>query len=177
MSVRRKAITFTMYPNQEKITHALTLILHNGSKKNVALTEFNISQILFLADRSHLNRYGRPITFDNYYATVFGPRPEMACNILKDIKSTVLSDKEYYPNMDILSPSDVSAIENAVSTVSLLSISQLRKLTYGDVSYIDAWEEDSKEAVFPMSYALFFDVPDLERARYLAFMSCLEKDM
>ena len=47
------------------------------------ITQYDIVKSLFLADKAHLNRYGRPITFDNYFAMKDGPVPNLAYNLLK----------------------------------------------------------------------------------------------
>ena len=43
-----------------------------------------ILKLLFFAEVDHLNRYGRPIVGDRYYARQWGPVPETTYDLLKE---------------------------------------------------------------------------------------------
>lgn len=57
----------------EKFTNALAYFASSGVKD---LTKLKAAKLLYLADRYHLLRYGRPVTGDRYIAMDLGPVPE-----------------------------------------------------------------------------------------------------
>lgn len=84
MPPRRKAEVVEMTPNVPAIIEAILHIVTEAEAALQAVTQHDIARSLFLADRRHLNRYGRPITFDNYRATLHGPVPDLACDLLRE---------------------------------------------------------------------------------------------
>ena len=160
------------------------------------ITQYDIVKSLFLADKAHLNRYGRPITFDNYFAMKDGPVPNLAYNLLKrdnyslrrlrikevpwtstlapkiSENAKFFSSKEGQDNPeDHLSDSDMEELRNALAKVKRLGFKQVRKLTHDDPAYVDAWDEDGLVRSFSMSLSLLFDKPNEEEARNLEFFS------
>lgn len=198
---RHKAPTVEMVPNKERILEGILCLLNEAKDRGLRLTQYDIVKSFFLADRSHINKYGRPISFDNYKAMLHGPVPSLVYDLLKnDVKfREIFGDggppwvKEPAPKVgkrafyydsparmcdeEELAPSEIRAFKDALSVVLTLGFSQLRKLTHEDPSYVDAWEDISAQdrafpkKAFPMSYGLFFDVPDYDRARSIAFLS------
>lgn len=190
---RHKARPYPLKPRPDKIIDAILCILHEAHRKGVPVTQYHIVKSLFLADRRHLNQYGRPITFDNYFAMQHGPVPSLAYDILKE-KPTVLrrygirnlpwtrkrspdtnafiySSPARGVSEDVLSPSDMEALKSALDVVCALTFGQLRKLTHEDPAYIDAWEEDGGGRRYPISLAMLFEAPDYERAEEIQFLS------
>jgi len=47
------------------------------------LTRFDLSKMIYFADREHLLNYGKPITGDSFYAMEHGPVPSKTYDILK----------------------------------------------------------------------------------------------
>jgi uncharacterized phage-associated protein len=150
------------------------------------LTQYQIVKALFLADRAHLNRYGRPITFDNYVAMEHGPVPSLAYDVLKpthqlkfrykfggDVpwKSAPVPNSKARrytplrpPNLDHLSRSDRLALDEAVGVVKHMSFDDLRNLTHEDRAWKEAWAKSpSKNSSVPMKIALLLDNGDGER--------------
>src|SRR6266446_7375344 len=81
---KKKARVIAMHPNQGRIVEAILFIFAEACERKIAVTQYDIVKSLFLADRAHLNKYGRPITFDNYVAMEHGPVPSTAYNFLKE---------------------------------------------------------------------------------------------
>lgn len=194
MSTRQKAEVVQLKPNVEKVIAAAAYAIHVAEKLRAQFTQYDVVKSLFLADRAHLNEYGRLISSDRYVAMEHGPVPSTAYNLLKDDEVTINRyrverlpwrstagphGKRHYHSADIkgiddiLAPSDKAAIELAVGTIKSLSFSQVRKLTHEDPAYIDAWE-DSDRKQFPMSLGMLFDAPNFERARQLSEISALD---
>ena len=144
----------------------------------------------------HLNKYGRPITFDNYVAMKHGPVPSLAYDLLKENATA----REFWRNRaqlpwhrreapeigegcfsyetparvfsdEVLSETDVEELKACLTVVKALHFHQIRKLTHEDQAYLDAWEDDGVSQQYPMSYALLFDAPNDEKAEELSFLS------
>jgi hypothetical protein len=195
MSARPKAEVFEMSPSVPRILNAILLILSAAEKRNETVTQYDIVKTVFLADRAHLNKFGRPITYDNYVAMKFGPVPSLVYDILKEnrwaLNKAGITDLPWSrrdapeispncfayegpqrePSEDVLSPTDMDELEKAFIVVKSLGFGQIKKLTHEDQAYIDAWEDEVEQQRFPMSYTLLFDVPNQDRAKELAFLS------
>jgi len=66
-------------PKKKKILNPVMYIIQQTPN----LTQYYIVKAIFLADKSHLGKYGRPVTFDNYVAMKLGPVPSFTYNLLK----------------------------------------------------------------------------------------------
>jgi len=193
---RHKARTVKLEPNKRRILESLLYLVGEAVKRNTIATQYTLVKSLFLADRSHLNTYGRPVTFDNYVAMNHGPVPSFAYSLLRDevdfkkafglskvpwtkIKSSTIKNAFEFSkpirkaDLDVLSESDVEALSTALTIVSGLSFPQLRKLTHQDAAYVDAWEDEGGRNAYPMSYGLLFDAPDFDQAENLEYASKL----
>lgn len=190
MSDRPKAQVVRLSPDQSKIVASILLILKTAREHGKQATQYDIVKSLFLADRRHLNEYGRPITFDNYVAMKHGPVPSQAYDLLKPQSEGFGTDKLPWratpvpgsralnyaglsePDLDELSPSEVEILVESFITIKSLSFGQVRKITHEDPAYIDAWEDDENgNGSFPMSLGMLFDVPDMALASDLEFYS------
>ncbi|MBB4952854.1 putative phage-associated protein [Agrobacterium vitis] len=189
---RKKAEIVNVNPDLERVLASVCYVIFTAQQKSIKPTQYDVVKSLFLADRAHLNKYGRLVSSDRYVAMKHGPVPSTAYNVLKNDRNTLKKyelanlpweseagdgGKFYYSNADVgfvddvLSPSDKVAIEAAVSTVLSLSFGQIRRLTHEDPAYIDAWEDESERKQFPMSLGLLFENPNFERARELSDLS------
>jgi len=171
---------------QEAILYVLSL--------EAGLTQYEIAKTLFLADRAHLNKHGRPITFDNYVAMEHGPVPSQAYDALKpayDYPAHFGSERPWLsrpddqhpktnrytprrePDLRYLSPTDLAELKSALGTVRSLSFGQLRRLTHEDPAYIEAWAvaEGADRRSVPMLLALLIDNDGESRAEDLAYIS------
>lgn len=193
VSAPHMAPRIRLKPNLAKIIEAITWIVAEAGRRKREVTQYDILKTLFLADKSHLNEYGRPVTFDNYYAMKDGPVASVAYNLLKEDKRTLGkyrikklpwkrsapergSGRFYYSKAkdvvddDILSPSDVSALGDALTTIKSLTFSQIRNLMHSDAAYVEAWRDDGTKTAL-MSYGMLFDSPDFEAAGTVEFLS------
>lgn len=80
-------------PDKDRILEAILFLIGRSS----SLSQYEIVKSLFLADRTHLNTYGRPITFDNYVAMEHGPVPSLAYDALKPSYNFAGTFKEERP--------------------------------------------------------------------------------
>ncbi len=193
MPGRSKAPVVKLKPDVPKIVEAVLLLVREAQRRRQAITQYDIVKSFFLADRNHLNRYGRPITFDNYYAMKHGPVPTFTYNLLKEQERELAevggslpwhregrpigNAFDFYPDRepdeDCMAPSEVEALLDSFATVKSLGFNQVRKLTHEDAAYVDAWEgdEENDNGSYAMSLSMLLDVPDPALAQDLAFVS------
>lgn len=144
---------------------ALEVILYLAGKRG-KLDFYHIAKILFYADKYHLNMYGRPIVGDTYTAMPHGPVPQVVYNILKsdEIEYQSLEDclgttndpspfdvrERYwvYPSraadINLLSVSDIEALELAYNEHVGKSFRELEKLTHSERAYLAAVDGDAR---------------------------------
>ncbi|MEW6488968.1 MAG: Panacea domain-containing protein [Thermodesulfobacteriota bacterium] len=132
-------------PNHEKATQALNfLALMNGGEIN----KMKALKLVFLADRYHLRKYGRPVIGDEYFAMKQGPVASMAKDLAD--KNAWLDDceREYADRFlatsedklflasaspveeDVFSDSDLEALRFAWRAFGALSEWDLVNLTH-----------------------------------------------
>lgn len=179
-----------MKPNLDRILAALYFVMTEAKRRGRNVTQYDLVKTLFLADRAHLNEWGRPVTYDNYCAMFHGPVPSLAYDLLKGNEKAlrdyhlhslpwksvphVNSTKHFFSTegalnpKDFLSESDIEALENSLGVVKSLGFDQTRRLTHEDPAYVDAWREDGGRAAYAMKLGLLFDEPNFEQAAILA---------
>lgn len=184
-----------MTPSVSRALNAILFLIHEAREQGKRVTQYDIVKSLFLADRAHLNKYGRPVTFDNYVAMKDGPVPSFSYDLAKGaagaLRQAGLSgtpwrrepapehgprafhylDPVFAVDENVLSESDFEELRNALIVVKTLGFHQIRKLTHEDRAYLDAWEDNGGSARYPMSYALLLDEQNDKLAQELAFLS------
>lgn len=178
--------------NIQKILAAVAYVIALGEKRGLDVTQYDILKTFFIADRSHLNQYGRPVTFDNYYAMRAGPVPSVTYDLLKENApalhrfhiSHLPWERQaggggtfHYGKPDIgiideaLSESDKLALSDALSIIKGLTFRQIVELTHNDPAYVEAWDAEGAKQAYLMSLGMFFDSPDFEAAETVEFLS------
>jgi len=168
-------------PHIGKIISSIYFLISEAERRDIRLTQYDIVKSIFLADKSHLNKWGRPITFDNYFAMEHGPVPNLSYDLLKEndyVMSQFGIDKlpwfrrqgegrnfsfHCHEERDVdgfLSESDKAALTTALEIVSTLSFDEIRRLTHDDPAYVNAWQEDRGKKAYPMRYDLLFEGRD-----------------
>ncbi len=143
-------VTFMSIMNKESISRILEAFAYIAKRapekrKNM----YNVLKVFYLADKLHMERYGRFIFDDSYSAMAKGPVPSHAYNLIKSIKSgeelpysiqpPVKLGKGYIvqpvrdADEDFFSGSDLSCIDEVIE------LSKTRDL--GDMSHDDAWKK------------------------------------
>lgn len=178
---------------EEKVINAILFLIREANRRGQNPSQYDLVKAIFLADRAHLNRYGRPITFDSYVAMNHGPVPSFAYDCLKpsfrwniiglqtapwvseaDGKVHRFSSPVNEPDLQKLSSSDQGFLMDAIGTVLSLTFSQIRRLTHEDRAYIAAWRDEEGTYAFPMDMTLLLDDADdetIDDIRYLAEMT------
>jgi uncharacterized phage-associated protein len=180
--------------NADKIVEALTWLANKVPNIDV----FHACKVLFLADREHLRRYGRPILGDRYVAMEDGPVPSYAYyvaqqngyhveGIVLERASAAFSYKKIgkYPRLTpkrpadikLFSRSDLACLDEMATKFGGMPFNQLWDFVHEDVAYNAAWNSVGPNS--DMNYELLLDpndpyyddqVRDLrESAPYLTF--------
>lgn len=189
-----KAPVYVMRANHAKLADVALCLLHEAERLGMTVTQYQLVKAVFFADREHINRYGRPITWDRYVAMRHGPVPMAFYNMLMENEKVLAKTgapqwswrptgdedrREFFGpkrpiNLkDALTASDVKQLCAGLLKVKVLGISGVWKETHEDPAYVDAWEENDEGRSFSMSLELFFDKPDCEEALMLSRYSQL----
>lgn len=142
--------------DKRKIEESILYLL----KRREGLTQFQIGKALYFADMEHLNRFGRPVTFDNYTAMQKGPVPSLAYDALKpekDYSQLMGSDRPWtsiprgsnpdaneftanrLPRLEYLSKTDLEALDLGLDKVLNTPREELHRLTHDNPAYKEAW--------------------------------------
>lgn len=117
---------------------------------------YHIVKCAFLADKLHLNRYGRPIAGDNYEAATYGPLGSVVYGLLTRAPFEMIAlggngdiplqvDQRSWtvrgtraPNHARLSDSDVECLKDALLDFGDKDFEELVAITHQDPAYIAA---------------------------------------
>lgn len=175
-------------PKRDKVTEGALWLLERSQEGRQAMTTGQLATAMFLADKAHLDAYGRPVFFDNYVATENGPEGVAAMEMLdshydwtsigSDVAPWTIEHAESQsyprparsPNLRRLSETDVEALESALGMVANLDSDQLRLFTYRDKAYAAAWA-DGKGAGSRLDPRLVPDTRDDEMVDDLLYAS------
>jgi hypothetical protein len=121
-------------------------------------TMYTILKMIYVADRMHLERYGRPITGDAYIAMLQGACPSKIYDSMKalrgDLNTNFLPESASYltvdatthdvdvvkrPPMDVLSASDVECLEQTIVILKNRGSRHMRDLAHDSV-----WKNTAK---------------------------------
>ncbi|MDQ3247117.1 MAG: Panacea domain-containing protein [Pseudomonadota bacterium] len=191
-SGRWKAHPSAMMPDGARVREAILHLIHRSDTMKFVVTQYDILKALFFADKSHLNRYRRPITFDQYHALPDGPVPSLSYDVLKEalhafeaievdeaLWQTEPADGRairYFGaqrdgSEEILSESDIEELDAAQDLVLKLGFRGVWNKTHDDPAYQKAWAQRGDAKRFPMQYEDLLERPDPKLIADLAFVS------
>jgi uncharacterized phage-associated protein len=109
---------------------------------------YNVLKVFYLADKLHMERYGRFIFDDQYSAMPKGPVPSSAYNLMKSIKSGKTVGHSMESTVSFISQHNLKALrkadEDLFSSSDLLCIDEViatsEKEDLGELSHDAAWE-------------------------------------
>lgn len=138
--------------DEKKGVEALTYI----ASKWPGVTAFFASKVLFFAEKMHLNRYSRPIVGDTFIAMPNGPVPSTIYDFIKGkldqagdpdaIMGALLIERDPYPrvaaqrapDLDVLSPSDLECLDEAIAFCHGQKFGSLSNLTHQERAWLEA---------------------------------------
>lgn len=184
-----------LVPNKRKIVESILFIIERAGEGGAYPTQYAIVKSIFAADLFHLQKYGRPVTFDNYSALPFGPVPSETYDMLKpgydaaDLHEEVwpLWERKHAPeiagtayrycnpkrpaNRRRLSQSDMDELSSAYELVKQLGFVGTRDWTHDHPAYKNAWESRGSSKSSPMDYVQLVGLEDEELVNDLVYAS------
>jgi uncharacterized phage-associated protein len=123
-------------------------------------TMYTILKMIYVADRIHLERYGRPITGDNFHALSEGACPSKIYDSMKVLRGeknhNYLPNSEKYlevdpttydvivkdmPSIDYLSASEIECLDETISILKRCGRWNMR-----DLAHDTAWRKTTRNA-------------------------------
>jgi uncharacterized phage-associated protein len=152
-------------PKLDKIVELLLYLAH----KRPGADKYQAVKFLYLADKEHFARYGRPITFDDYFALWYGPVASNALDLLHQQavvmrraginalpfnvetgtikrKNGTYTETVYIReplrevNNDLFSQSDLAVFDSVLAKYGDASFDDLFNETHKHFAYSNAWE-------------------------------------
>lgn len=165
----RKVIRSPEFDVDKAIASVAYLVEQTGE------TLYPVMKMLYLADKMHLQKYGRFIAGDSYSAMEKGPVPSCTYNMLKHVKGDRSKDERFdraseflaysanhrielkqAPDYDELSSSEIGCLQAIVNTYYAVGKWAVRDLSH-DQAWSSAWSGVSK--LFKRSIAM--DIEDI----------------
>lgn len=157
-------VAVTIHTRQFDREKALELILHIASRLPRP-TLHSISKTLYLADKQHLQDFGRFMCGDQYIAMEYGPVPSAVYDMMKvpdgrrsiDVDWDVLIKEAFETtqgrnirplraaNIELLSESELQCIEHIIASFGNKSFGQLT-----DITHDEAWQQTSENQPIPL---------------------------
>jgi hypothetical protein len=184
-----------MRPNHRRILESVLFLIGEATRRGIYVTEYDIDKSIWVADVSHLNKYGRPVTYDNYVAMKDGPVPSFTRDLLQPgFKNSPFFTEEWPPwervrspadgerafkfinpkreaNLRVLSKSDTQELVQALVLVKSKGFHGTKKWTHEHPAYVDVWPDKATGGAYEMDYAKLFEEPDPETVDDLVFSS------
>jgi len=130
--------------NPEKTAEAVIYL----AQKFPQPTFLALAKLLYFADKTSLENYGRSVTGDAYYAMQHGPVPSGAYDMMKAARDTdiygfhVEYERTIVPdrpaNLNRLSKSDIQCLDQILTAYGNYPVWQLRELSH-DEAWQKAW--------------------------------------
>jgi len=175
-----------MAADYQKLTQALNYLAEQCGSG--ILNRMKAIKLVYLADRYHLRKFGRPLASDSYYGMKLGPVGTLAKDLvdgdnefLEDearsyAREFISPENEYeYKSVrevdrDAFSKSDLEALDFAIRNFGQLDQWKLADLTH----VFPEWKKHEAEALkpgnrVPLSYFDFFENPDPDDPTFKQF--------
>ncbi|RYC33894.1 DUF4065 domain-containing protein [Lichenibacterium minor] len=143
-------------PKLDKIVELLLYLAHKHPNSD----QYQAVKFMYLADREHFNKFGRPITFETYYALDYGPVATNALDLIKGkfyaLKAAgisglpielerrdniiILSHPLRAVDYDIFSRSDIHVFDDILKRYGDKSFDDLYRITHKHFAYDYAWK-------------------------------------
>lgn len=169
-------------PKFDKIVELLVYL----AAKRPRVDHYQAVKFLYLADREHMNEYGRPITFETYYALPYGPVATHALDMIKGDRATlkkagidrlpikiekldnsyILYGPEREVDLDLFSKSDLKIFDKIIKKYGKKSFAELYDLTHSHHAYKAAWDKRGSKKAVAMNYEDMLQARVIKKAGY-----------
>lgn len=179
-------MTLKFRPNYEKIIELMLYLAH----KKPGTDKYQAVKFFYLADKAHLERFGRPITQEKYIALDYGPVASSVKDFMERDKFTMrkahvdklpfdieekqrtgksaivtLGKPHREVDFDVFSRSDIKVFDEVVHKYGDCSFDDLFNITHDHFAYKRAWAERPKGAKSaPMLYEEMIESPERRKA-------------
>lgn len=134
--------------NKQKANECVLWFIQKGERDM-----YKIWKMLFVAEKYHLNKYGRPITGDKYFAMKHGTVPNWLYKQTSSKKESMISfiryDKvllpEREPIIKFFSRSDIKALEHGYKEYVGLSFGEVREKNHKEPAWVKNWDLRGKK--------------------------------
>lgn len=171
-------------PNIKKIVESVLFLIEEGIRSGFTITQYDIVKSIFVADVYHLQKFGRPVTFDNYAAMKDGPVPSETYNMLKPdydgatrvgaewplweteaapeigVRARKFVRPKRHANKRRLSQTDIDELRQALLLVKKLGFSGVRDWTHSHPAYVHAWENRGTKGSRDIDYHMLLEHED-----------------
>lgn len=153
--------------NLRKIENAILFFV---GKNGGTIRRTKLMKLLWLSDRLHLNKYGRLILKDRYYALPYGPVPSLGLDISNNgiigsicvEGNNIISNKEY--SEDFFSKSDLKIMNYVWEKLKDIDSVEASDYSHQYREWL-RFEKELNDKNTPNSYEIviqdFFEFPDL----------------
>jgi uncharacterized phage-associated protein len=161
--------------NHKKAVQALNFF---ASAEGGTINKMKAIKLIWLSDRAHLRRYGRPILMDQYFALPYGPVPSNTKDLAEinlfstedevDYRNKYLRVMDKYTiqsihkaDVNVFSQTDLTTLQNVFTEFGKLSEFELSELShlYPEWKKHEAGLVNKTATRFAMNYLDFFDDP------------------
>jgi uncharacterized phage-associated protein len=142
--------------DREKATEVILYLASKATVPNI----YGICKLLYLADKTHLSKYGRFIFGDNYVAMRAGGTPSNAYDLLKEVRknpTSVLRVEDNFvvalrePDLDYLSQSDIECLDQVIEEYGEPSDWTKMRDACHDAAWQKAWDNRGIHRSRPIS--------------------------
>jgi uncharacterized phage-associated protein len=141
----------------------LNSIIYFASKsQGNKINRLKLMKLLWLADRIHLNKYGRLILKDNYNALPHGPVPSRTMDVSKqsiinsfDVNGFTISAKGSFDSK-YFSKSDIEVLEQVWAKYGNMNQFELRDFSHKFPEWL-RYEKELNDKCLPNSYPIIID--------------------
>ena len=140
--------------NKHKAVHSVLWLIQRGERDM-----YRIWKMLVAADKYHLNKYGRPITSDTYYAMEYGTVPvwlydvaveQSGVGFTRDENSLI---PEQTFKRDLFSETDIEALEYGYKEYSgSLTFGEVMDKNHKEAAWVKHWENRGSLKKVPIPY-------------------------
>ncbi|HPX04723.1 MAG TPA: Panacea domain-containing protein [Tenuifilaceae bacterium] len=164
--------------NHKKAVQALNYFAYN---EGGIINKMKAIKLIWLSDRAHLRRYGRPIIMDQYFALPFGPVPSNTKDlaevnlfssedevIYRNLFLNVIDKYKYQSIKDVdsrvFSETDLTILETVYSEFGGYSEFQLSELSHAFPEWKkhEAGLTNRMASRYQMNYLDFFEDPEVK---------------
>jgi uncharacterized phage-associated protein len=134
------------HPDGEKVVNMIAYF----ATRCPQATKMKISKLMYYADKTHLNLYGRPISGDAYIRMKFGPVPSMGLNLMRhtayfedvselfdqkiEVKGVAVRPLQEF-DRNVFSRSDMAIMDRILDELGERTAGDLSDLSHGEAAW------------------------------------------